>query len=168
VLIQSPSGQNVVYDAGENPATMREYLTTLGITKVDLVIASHNHADHIGGLPEVLRLFRPPFFMDNDVPATTLSYGRLLDAVAAAGSQLVDPTERRIQLDDASLSIIPPPGILDWDHNDNSIGLIVEYGLFRISLAGDEPREWAWWLTRRPQLLPRVQVHKASHHGSDR
>jgi competence protein ComEC len=51
--------------------------------------------------------------------------------------------------------------------NDNSIGLIVEYGSFRMSLAGDaEQREWAWWLVSHSNLLRPVQVHKASHHGS--
>ena len=168
VLIQSPSGQNVVYDAGENPTRMRDYLTSFGIAEVRLAIASHNHADHIGGLAEILGLFRPAFYMVYGVPATTQTYARLLAAVNAAGSQLLEPTERRIQLGDAALSVIPPPGIPNWDHNDNSIGIVVEYGSFRMSLAGDaEPREWAWWLTQHPDLFPRVQVHKSSHHGSD-
>src|SRR6478752_7027312 len=69
VLIQSPSGQNVVVDGGENPSRMREYLEGIGVAQVGLVIASHNHADHIGGLAEVLRRFSPPFYMDNGVPA---------------------------------------------------------------------------------------------------
>lgn len=167
VLIQSPSGQSVVVDAGEDPARMRKYLTEIGVSQVGLVIASHNHADHIGGLAEVIRLFRPPFYMDNGVPATTQTYSRLLEAVAEAGGQLVEPTERRINLGDVSLAVVPPPGLPTWDHNDNSIGLIVEYGEFRLSLTGDsEPREWAWWLIHHQGLFPKVQVHKASHHGS--
>jgi beta-lactamase superfamily II metal-dependent hydrolase len=49
VLIQSPSGQNVVYDAGEHPTRVRDYLTGLGVSNLGAAIASHNHADHIGG-----------------------------------------------------------------------------------------------------------------------
>src|SRR6185503_13694583 len=154
VLIQTPSGQNVVYDAGEDPTRMREYLAGLGVTQVGLAIASHNHADHIGGLAEVLRRYRPQLYMDNGVPATTQTYRRLLEAVAVVGSQLVEPTERRILLGDVTLAVVPPPGIQDWEHNDNSIGLILEYGQFRLSLTGDsEPREWAWWLVNHPELL---------------
>ena len=40
-------------------------LNRLGVSKVDLVIASHNHADRIGGLAAVLERFRPRFYMDN-------------------------------------------------------------------------------------------------------
>jgi beta-lactamase superfamily II metal-dependent hydrolase len=51
--------------------------------------------------------------------------------------------------------------------NDNSIGIIIEYGSFRLSLMGDaEPREWAHWLTHSSHLFPDVHVHKSSHHGS--
>lgn len=167
ILIQSPSGQNVVYDAGENPSRMRDYLAGLGVSAVGLVIGSHNHTDHIGGLPEVLRFFRPPFYMDSGVPATTQTYKRVLEAVGEAGSQLLEPTARRIQLGEASLSVVPPSGILHWDQNDNSIGILVEYGYFRLSLAGDaEPREWAQWLRLHRDLFARVQIHKSSHHGS--
>jgi beta-lactamase superfamily II metal-dependent hydrolase len=167
VLIQSPSGQTVVYDAGEDPARMRQYLESVGVADVRLAIASHNHADHIGGLGEVVRRFRPAFFMDNGVVSTTRTYARLLAATAAAGSQLIEPTERRIALGDASLVVIPPPGIEDWDQNDNSIGVIVEYGEFRLSLGGDaEPREWAWWMTHQRERIGGSVIHKASHHGS--
>ncbi len=168
VLIQSPSGQNVVYDAGEHPTRMRDYLTSLGISQLDLVIASHNHADHIGGLAEILGLFRPPYYMDNGVLATTQVYARVLAAAAAAGSQILEPTTRRIALGDASLQVIEPPRIVPWDQNDNSIPVVVNYGSFHLSLAGDaEDREWSWLLTHQRELLPTVQMHKASHHGSD-
>ena len=41
VLIQSPLGPSVVYDGGENPTRMREYLQRVGVSRVGLVIASH-------------------------------------------------------------------------------------------------------------------------------
>jgi competence protein ComEC len=167
VLIQSPSGQNVLYDAGENATRVRDYLSALGVTEVGLVIASHNHADHIGGLPEVLRTYRPMFYIDNGVPATTQTYARVLEAAREAGSQLLEPTARRITLGDAALVVVPPPGVAAWDQNDNSVGIVIEYGTFRLSLGGDaEPRQWSWWLIHQPEPLQEMQVHKASHHGS--
>jgi hypothetical protein len=105
--------------------------------------------------------------MDSGVPASTLVYAGVLEAAAAAGSALLEPVSRRIALGDVSLVVVPPPGIAAWDQYDNSIGLIVEFGAFRLSLAGDaEPREWAWWTTHHPEWLTPVHVHKASHHGS--
>jgi competence ComEA-like helix-hairpin-helix protein len=146
---------------------MREYLEALGVSQVSLVIASHNHADHIGGLAEVLTQLRPQFYMDNGIPSTTLTYARVVQAVADAGSQLLEPTARRIALGEVTLVVVPPPGVPAWDQNDNSLGVVLEYGTFRLSLAGDaEPREWAWWNTHQPDWLTPVHVHKASHHGS--
>ena len=166
ILIETPNG-NIVYDGGENPDRMRDYLATVGVSSVGVVIASHNHADHIGGLPTVLRSFRPLYYMDSGIPASTQTYARVLEAVAAAGSQLLEPTARRVLIGDVSVTIVPPPGVPDWDQNDNSIGVVVEYGAFRLSLTGDsEPREWAWWRTHNPEWLQPVHVHKASHHGS--
>ena len=167
VLVQTPTG-NVVYDAGEHPERMREYLAGIGISSVGLVIASHNHADHIGGLPSLIRAFRPVYYMDNGIPASTQVYARVLEAIAAAGTQLIQPTARKVVMGNVSFTIVPPPGIPDWDHNDNSIGVVIEFGEFRLSLTGDsEPREWAWWRVHQHEWLRLpVQVHKASHHGS--
>ena len=64
--------------------------------------------------------------MDSVIPATTLTQGRAVEAVAAAGSRLLDPTARRIALGDVSLAVVPPSDIPAWDQNDNSIGLVVE------------------------------------------
>jgi beta-lactamase superfamily II metal-dependent hydrolase len=167
VLIQTPSGHNVVYDGGENPTRMREYLERLGVRAVGLVIASHNHADHVGGLADVITAFRPPYYMEHGVPAATVAHGRFLAAAKMAGSEFVAPTARRISLGDVGLSVVPPPGIAAWGHDDNSIGLLLEYGTFRLLLAGDaESRQWAWWKTHYPDVLKPVHVHKASRHGS--
>ena len=76
-------------------------------------------------------------------------------------------TARRISLGDVELQVIPPPGIPGWEQNNNSVGLIVEYGNFRLSLAGDaEQRQWTWWVENYPNQLQAVDAHKASHHGS--
>jgi len=115
----------------------------------------------------VVRQFPPRFYMDNGMPATTQTYRRLLEAVRASGAQLLDPTARRIALGDVSIVVVPPPGVTAWEQNNNSVGIIIEYGTLRLLLAGDaEPRQWAWWLERQSELLGRVQIHKASHHGS--
>jgi competence protein ComEC len=169
VLIQSPSGKAVLYDAGDSPDKIVSHLRSVGVTSLDLAIASHNHADHIGGMAEVLRRFSPRFYMDNGVPATTGTYRGVLAAAADAGVQLLEPTNRQVLLgNDVSLTVLPPAGIPGWEQNDNAIGAVLTYGKFRMSLAGDaEQRQWDWWGQHYPALLAHVQVHKASHHGSD-
>jgi len=165
ILITSPSGQNVLIDGGRKDDEVLDYLQSIGVESVYMVIASHADADHIGGLEAVVRAYRPPLFMDNEVPSTTQTYEGLIRGVAEAGSQIAAPTARRVELGGASLRIIPPPGVAEWGNNDNSVGVIVEYGAFRAGLTGDaEDREFTWWIENG--LLEPVDVYKASHHGS--
>jgi len=167
VLILAPDGRAVVYDAGPSNDAMLHYLRQVGVEEVVLAVASHAHADHIGGLPAVLEAFRPPFLLDNDVPHTTRAFERYLDAAERSGAQLLAPERRTIRVGEVALHVIPPPGRPGWGHNDNSVGLIIEYGEFRASLTGDaEPRLFDWWLTSVPDMFAPVHVHKASHHGS--
>ena len=167
VLIRSPSGQNVLYDGGRGDDGALNYLQAVGVKNLDLVIASHADADHIGGLEAVVRYYQPRFFMDNGITHTTQTYFGLLEAVRDAGSQLLQPSDRRIGLGDASLQVIPPPGDESLGNNDNSVGVIVSYGAFDAALTGDaEETEFSWWQANVPKLLSAVEVYKAAHHGS--
>lgn len=85
VLVQSPSGQNVLYDGGRKDEEVLEYLQSIGVTKLDLVIASHPDADHIGGLEAVVRHYRPRLFMDNGLRHDTATYRGLLDGRGRGG-----------------------------------------------------------------------------------
>jgi beta-lactamase superfamily II metal-dependent hydrolase len=168
VFIRSPSGPNVLYDASDSPTKIVAHLDAIGIARVDLVVASHNHADHIGGLAEIIRRYRPRFYLDNGLPATTLTYRRVLEAVQSAGSQVLDSTSRQIRIgESAFIDVLPPSGVPAWDQNNNAVGLILSIGTFRLSLGGDaEQRQWNWWMEHHSRMLQPVQVHKASHHGS--
>lgn len=166
ILIQSPSGQNVLYDGGEPVELVSSYLKALQVGTLDLVIASHNHVDHLGGIPSVLRDFRPRFIMDNGVPATSGAYRDTMRVASEVGTQLLEPTARQIALGDVALQVIPPPHVSS-EQNVNSVGLILSYGRFRLSMAGDaEGPEWDWWMRHFRDLLRPVMVHKSSHHGS--
>jgi competence protein ComEC len=168
VFIRAPGGQGVLYDGGRRSQVPLNYLRSIGVTQVDLVIASHADADHIAGLAAVVEAYRPRFFMDNGIPHTTQTYFNLLETVAQAGSQLLEPTNRRITLGEVVLQVIPPPGIPSYGNNDNSVGLVIEYGQFRAALTGDaEARQFNWWEENVPELLVPVQVYKSSHHGSE-
>lgn len=167
VLIQGTAGQNVLYDAGRNDNDTLSYLQDLGVETLDLVIASHPDADHIGGLDAVIDFYKPRLYMDNGVVATTQTYESLLTAVKNAGSQLVAPIRRTIALGNAQLLIIPPPLDPDFDRNNNSIGIMIDFGSFEAALTGDaEDDEFDWWLDNTPQYLEEVEVYKSSHHGS--
>ena len=167
VLIQTEEGHAALYDGGLDDDRALGYLERIGVENINVLIASHNHADHIGGFPAIIERYEPPYYMDNDVEHTTRAYERVLDALEEADTQLLEPEARTITLGDVELRIVPPPGKPAWGHNNNSVGVIIEYGEFRASLTGDaEPEQFEWWYENQRDAFPRVHVHKASHHGS--
>lgn len=167
VLIRSPSGQVVLYDAGPAGADVARRLRALGVDRIDLLIASHAHSDHIGGMADVLRTFRPPNYLDNGLPHTTATYERTLQAALDVDVAVLSPERRRIGLGEVALQVVPPPGEEGMGHNANSVGLVVSYGTFRATLVGDaEPAQWAWWGARHADLLSDVDLHGGAHHGS--
>jgi competence protein ComEC len=167
VLIRTPDGQNVLYDGGRSATTVLEYLRALRVPSLDVAIASHADADHIGGLPEVLWAYRPRFYMESPVGADSEIYLELQDAANESVEQEVEPTSRRLLLGRTTLQVLPPPNDPALDRNSNSVGVIISYGDFRAALTGDaEEAEFSWWLENIPELLQNVQVYKSSHHGS--
>ena len=161
-LIRSPEGQVALIDAG-NDAEILPILEALGVSGIDLVIASHPHFDHIGGIASVLWSMPVRYFMDNGQRHNTAAFRSLMRTVAAFNVVHVWPTEDPIELGSVRLRSLPPPG---WGLNTNneSIGVIVEHGAFSALLTGDaEVDELNYFLSRG---VPRVTVLKASHHGS--
>jgi len=166
ILIEEPSGRRVLIDAG--PAgRVADTLQAMGVEELDLFIASHNHADHIGGAAVVIRTIPVRFVMDNGVPHITLTYQRMLEAMREHDVPLLEPEGRTVQFGEATLHILPPPGDPALGHNDNSVGVILRFGRFQAMFAGDaEGHLWHHWLETLPEPLPAVDLHKASHHGS--
>lgn len=82
------SGSSAVLIDGGNQnfgSTVVDYLSRRGIARLDAVIASTPHEDHIGGLISVLNTFQIDAFYMFDQPEDTQIYNKLLDAVAAQG-----------------------------------------------------------------------------------
>jgi competence protein ComEC len=167
VLLRTPDGRAVVYDGGKDRRALLAALGELGVDSLTYVIASHSHSDHVGGLARVIRRFPPRYVLANWLPHATPRYQEFADAVSASNAEVLEPRRQSLSLGQVVMHVVPPPLHEGWGHNDSSIGLIVEFGAFRASLLGDsEPALQAWWLDRHSDLLGRVNVHKASHHGS--
>jgi competence protein ComEC len=159
--IVQEGGHTAIIDAG--PSGISAFLTTLHIDTIDLVVASHPHADHIGGMPELLQSHVVRFYLDNGIPHTTAIYRRTLDAVRASGAQYLQATNRTITLGVAQIHILAPPP--STTINNGSVGILVEYGQFRALLTGDSEREeLEHWLGA--DAVQRVSVVKVAHHGS--
>jgi beta-lactamase superfamily II metal-dependent hydrolase len=164
-LITTPEGRRILIDAGPNAHQVANVLRDEGIDTVDLIVASHAHADHIGGMPAVFLAVSVRAFMDNGVPHTTATYARTIAAAEREpGLQYLQAIDRTITVGSVTIRVIPPPRI-DRSQNNNSVGLLVEYGDFSALYTGDsERRELAHWL--RAARIPAVDLVKAAHHGA--
>src|SRR5439155_10626513 len=56
-LVRSPGGAAILIDGGPDPEEVAVKLASLGVRRLDLMVATHPHADHVGGLPAVLARF---------------------------------------------------------------------------------------------------------------
>lgn len=161
ILVRSPEGKVALIDAGPNDDIL-SILQSHRVDTIDVAIASHAHADHIGGFHAILESIPVRYYMDNGLPHTTSTYSRLMQALQASNVVYLEATDRTVTLGSVDLKILPPIG--RGEQNTNSVGVVVEYGLFRTLLVGDaEVEELHHFLSLG---VPDVTVLKAAHHGS--
>lgn len=166
VLLQAPEGQTALVDAGRR-STVDE-LRALGVEQIDLLVATHAHADHIGGMAAVLDTFPVRYFMDNALPHTTRTYQRLMEEVEQRTdvTYLAAEPPRTIALGAASIEVLPLPPPRARDHNNRSVTLVVRHGRFSAFLSGDSEERQLNFLTAIGAVDP-VTLLKAPHHGAD-
>jgi competence protein ComEC len=80
ILIRT-EGFTALIDAGPRDANTVQQLRALGVQSLDLVFATHPHADHIGRMPQILLEFDVGIYIDNGMTHTTKNYERLMAAV---------------------------------------------------------------------------------------
>jgi competence protein ComEC len=167
ILIRAPEGKNALVDAGPDRSVV-DRIRELGIERIDLVLVTHHHSDHYGGMQQVIREFRPNYFVATETGHNTSRYRDLLKLVKDSDLKTIvpGPKPREIRLGSVVLTILPQPPEHD-DENDNSIGVRFQYGRTRCLLTGDsEDDERAWWIRNSPEWIQDCQVLKLAHHGS--
>jgi competence protein ComEC len=164
-------GKTMLIDAGEVDKGMVvvNYLDKLGIEKLDYIIGTHPHSDHIGGLTDLIKNFEVdnvilPKIADEYVP-TTRVYENLLDIISEKKLKINQAKSGdEIRLGDATVAILSPL-FDDEELNNYSVVTLITYGSNNFLLTGDAEKKVENALLKEASL-PKIDVFKAGHHGS--
>jgi len=177
ILVEAPSGATMLVDGGPDPElTLRRLGANLPFfaRRIDLLVLSHPHQDHVAGLMEVLERFRVGAVIHAGIAYENPAYERLLtDAKHASVPVAIARTGHIIALDPAtSVQVLYPTEadaeapLPDGDINNGSVVLLLRHGGFAALLSGDAESPVEAFLVAR-DLLPPVDLLKVGHHGSN-
>ncbi len=160
----------ILIDAGETSQgdTVVADLKRLGVEEIDLLVATHAHSDHIGGMQKVLANFRVKKVLDPGLPTTSPLYEKFLAAVGREQIPYVLAEQGQMIDLDPSLRILvlsPPKERIGDDLNTNSIVLRISYGTMNLLYTGDATTVAEEAMLRTGYPLD-AQVIKIGHHGS--
>jgi len=169
-LIQTQNGAMLI-DGGVRGAYehISDILSRSGITHLDYVVATHPHADHIGGLVPLIGnnngISIGTVLMPN-VAHTTRTYENFLAALIAGEINVAEPYAGKIlELDDVVFTVIAPNSSGYRNLNNYSIVLIMDHGYNSFMITGDAEQESEYEILAAFDDIS-VDVLRVAHHGS--
>jgi competence protein ComEC len=170
-LVRSPGGAAILIDGGPDHEQVATKLASLRIRRLDLVVATHAHEDHVAGLPEVLGRFAVALVIDPGCQGDSPFYAEFLHAVDASGVPFRHPPPGTvIAIGDVRLDVLGPERCFvgtDSDPNNDSLVLRLREGDASILFPGDAEEPSQTDLLHDSAGLLRSVVLKVPHHGGD-
>jgi len=198
-LIVSPSGQSVLVDSG-NPGDrdakrIFETAQLAGLKKIDMLVTTHYHGDHVGGLAALVKLIPVDKFYDHGDskeapinPRAAQTYDAYKTIVE--GKRVVVKPGDKIPLNGVDITVVSADGEviqkpLDKDAKPNSlcegaeqktpdptqpentmsVGTLMTYGKFRFLNLGDLTWDRELMLACPVNKIGTVSLLQATHHG---
>lgn len=162
LYIQIPEHIDILVDAGnvQDGPTVVNYLKEQGVADLDLLIATHPHEDHIGGIPDVLKAFPVKEIIDSGKTSSSKTYKNYAAQAQAEGCRWEQDAYQSFTWGGTSLQILTSDD--RWQEvNDYSVVLRLDCGEIEFLLAGDAEKE-------AEGLLPgdiSADILKVGHHG---
>lgn len=167
IFIELPNNETMLIDAAESyqSENIINYLKNLNYQKIDYVIGTHPHTDHIGGLKNIINTFEIGKIYMPKVVSTTKTYESLLMAIkdknlkintAKAGTSIIDT-------DTLKINILAPNNSTYTELNNYSAVTKITYGTTKFLFMGDAEK------LSENEIKENVtaDVIKIGHHGSN-
>lgn len=157
-------------DDGE---TVIEYLEHLGIDRIDHLVSTHGHADHIGGNEAIIDHYEENkegvgAVYDNGVPHTSQTYERYLDAIERHDVDLFEVSDGdEIPFDGVQATVLNPEEPGGDGLHYNSVAVHLQFGESSFLFTGDAERDAEERMVETHGDRLAADVYHAGHHGSD-
>ncbi len=193
-LVVAPSGQSLLIDTGYTGFGGRDTLRIAaaakdaGVKKIDTLLITHFHDDHVGGVANLLDRFPVTTFVDHGPSIETKDYPSAYAAAFAKGQHRVVAAGDKIAIKDLDVTVVaaagnaigqqgePNPncaGIprsqsdLESGENSQSVGVVIQFGKFRFADLGDLTWNKELALLCPENKVGRIDLYLTTHHGGD-
>jgi len=168
ILVKTPDGKSMLIDAGNNADGQEvvSYIKKQNISRIDVLVGTHPHEDHIGGMDNVINSFDIDRIYMPKVSHTTRTYEDVLTAIKNKGLKVTSPAPgTSFSLGEAKCTVLAPNSDNYDDLNNFSIVIKLEYGNISFLFTGDaEEVSEREMLSKSFDLS--ADVLKIGHHGS--
>ena len=165
ILIDLGETEVLIDGGGKSPGVV-SYLNHYVEGALEVLVATHPHADHIGGLIAVLDKFEVEEIWLNGDTSTSKTCQEFMSRVNAEGASINEAMRgQSIEEDALSFIILHPTKPLTDDTNNNSIVLRLSYGSIDFLFTGDAEKEAEAGILQSGQTL-QADILKVGHHGS--
>ena len=163
-ILITNNNKTMLIDASTNEMGSRvvKYLNDLGIKKIDYLVGTHPHEDHIGGLDNVIKNFYIGTIYMPNVVATTKTFEEVIDAISAKKLKVTSPkTGDKFTVGNAECEVMSIRNDKD-DYNNCSIVIKMDFNNVSYLFTGDAEES-----VESSRKWPHIDVLKVGHHGSN-
>ena len=170
IFVQLPDGKNLLIDGGEhwNANDIIAYLKDFGVEKLDVVVATHPHSDHIGGLPQIISAFQTDAVYMPDAVHTTKTYEQLLEVLETQNIPVYQAKAGVVLYDEEyKAAFLAPCSDYYESLNNYSAVLKLEYKEKSFLFTGDMEKLAEKEVLKNYKDMLNADVLKVCHHGSE-